>query len=140
MKEFDALVQASRKPDCELAREKYEEFVEVRHGLLVLTVLQCLVNNAGKSLKRKCNVEERFESIVQRLTQELVWSKTSPLKKQEDEIKALMNQCVTQGEVANKTHEKRLHAFLAKYYTYANGVIAVSLLLSHYYIYPLPYI
>jgi hypothetical protein len=83
----------------------------------------------GKSLKSDFNVEERFERIVQRLTQELVWSKTSPLKKQEDVIKTLMNQCVTHGKFANKTHIKRLHAFLAKFYTYANGTIAVSLII-----------
>ena len=123
---FDAYVEASRKPDSEPAKEKYEDFVEVGHGLLVPTVLRCIVENAGKASNKEFNVEERLEKIVEKLTQERIWSKTSPLKKREKEIKALMNRCVTQGKLANETQKKLLRIFLSKFYTYANGIIAVS--------------
>jgi hypothetical protein len=52
VKVFDALIQESRKPDSELAPEKYEDFVEVRNGLLVPTVLQCIVKNAWQEFKK----------------------------------------------------------------------------------------
>ena len=117
---FDALVKKSIKEQkSKDGGPKYVEFVEVGDGLLP-TVLLCM---ADGGTEHGISVMERHVRAAIQSLSDSRWSDTSPLKKRENDIKALFN--VQRGQLADKL-QSELSKLISKYYAYQNGVIAVS--------------
>lgn len=121
MKVFDALADASRKKQkSEDGGTKYAEFVEVGDNLLA-TVLRCMAE-VGTT---EHGIKEHVSQVIQRLIFSSTWLETSPLKKRETDIKALLRRHLHSGKLTDGV-QNELSKLILKYYAYLTGVIAVS--------------
>ena len=105
------------------------DFIEAGPGLLQ-PVLECIVENA-RSTKKGFSVGGYLNRIVESVIQK-TWSNTSLLKDQEQRIKVLLQEHVSEGKLADEIKEQLLK-FMNKYHIYMTGIIAVSFYYIHTY-------